>query len=215
MFVESSSTHSQIINIVPENQAWQLMIKCREIGEILMSDSIPKSKIQCLPGLLNWWAPSTIPSPFTCRYDTKVVLSDPLSLHDQFFWSPSTLVDNEIWSQTPVLQGSGKKTEKLQNLLNSLATRCQTPQAVSLSSSFFQLSEMHCGRGETIPVSAFDQSVCDGMKEISGLGNFEGRNRLQWLLGAAEWHTVWNGVFAYNKHCSKRYPIIFEDWMDC
>ena len=35
---------------------------------------------------------------------------------------------------------------------------------------------MHCGPGETIPVSAFDQSVCDGIKEISGLGYFEEEN---------------------------------------
>ena len=31
---------------------------------------------------------------------------------------------------------------------------------------------MHCGPGETIPVSTFDQSVCDGIEEISGLGYF-------------------------------------------
>ena len=35
---------------------------------------------------------------------------------------------------------------------------------------------MHCGPGETIPVSAFDQSVCDGIKEISGLGYFDKEN---------------------------------------
>ena len=35
---------------------------------------------------------------------------------------------------------------------------------------------MHCGPGETIPVFAFDQSVCDGIKEVSGMGYFDKEN---------------------------------------
>ena len=42
---------------------------------------------------------------------------------------------------------------------------------------------MHCGPGETIPVSAFDQSVSDGIKKISSLGYFEEENafRASWV----------------------------------
>ena len=163
------------INITPENQAWQLMIKCREIGEILMSDSIPKSKIQYLACLID-------------EHHQLFRLLSPVGMTPKFhylihypriissFGPPIRYWTMRFEAKHQYFKDLARKLKNFKNLPHTLATRCQTLQAVSLSSSFFQLSEMHCGPGETIPVSAFDQSVCDGIKEISGLGYFEEEN---------------------------------------
>lgn len=149
-----------------------LLIKCREIGEIFLSDSIHKDQLEYLAylieqhhKLLRELAPTRITPKchFLIHYPRII----------QMFGPPRRFWTMRFEGKHQYFKDSVKRLINFKNLTLSLSKRCQTLQAVTLSSDQLLSSKVMCGPGVTIPVSELDTTISDAVRNNISQGYFE------------------------------------------
>ena len=132
------------VQIPDTNQAWQLLIKCREIGEIILSDSIPKSKIPYLSCLIDEHHQLfRLLAPVAMTHKFHFLIHYPRLI--TLFGPPVRYWTMRFEAKHQYFKDLARKCKNFKNLPHTLSTRCQALQAVALSSYFFGLSEILCG----------------------------------------------------------------------
>lgn len=159
---------------IPEgNQAWDLMLMCREIGEIVLSDTIPACLLEHLKYLIY-------------EHHSLMRILAPVSITPKFhflvhyphfigsFGPPKRYWTMRFEAKHQYFKDLAKKCRNFKNLSLTLATRCQVLAAVMLNSpDFLENQDLVSGPGETLPLSGFAHTVSASLKDVSGVGFFE------------------------------------------
>lgn len=187
-----------------EQEAWVLMLKCREIGEIILSDSIPKCKLEFLAILINEHhtlfrklAPTSLTPKFhyLIHYPRIIAQYGP----PKRYWTMRFEAKHQYFKDL------ARKCKNFKNLPLTLAKRCQTLQAVVYSSAMsINHMDIAAGPGETFPVSDLEDHIVEPLKDVSGLGYFEDD-----IVYSSSWIDI-NGI-KYRKGCMLITGIVQEE----
>lgn len=192
------------MDVSMDHDAWLLMLKCREIGEILLSHSIPKHKLEYLSYLIHEHHQlfrQLAPGSMTPKFHYLVHYPHLISK----FGPPVRYWTMRFEGKHQQHKDLARKLKNFKNICKTLTNRSQILQAVNLSSStMFGEDGVISGPGETMTLSDIDESVCSSMKECAGLGFFEDET-----VFSASWVEV-NGM-KYQKGCILITGIVQED----
>lgn len=192
------------LNIDSANTAWGLLIKCREIGEIILADCIPRENIGYLANLI-----ATQNKLINELGTGKITPKCHFLIHYprliEMFGPPRRFWTMRFESKHQYFKDISRKLKNFKNLTKTLATRCQTLQAVWLSSeSFIPSLDRICGPGEKKALSDFSDDMCNALKDAANVGYFEDEPVFD-----ANWVKA-NG-FKYSKSCVLISGMVHED----
>lgn len=145
-------------------------MKCREIGEILLSDSIPADILGYLRYLIHehhTLLRKLAPTNITPKFHFLIHYPSIIQQHGP----PKRYWTMRFESKHQYFKDLVKRTRNFQNLTLTLSTRCQSLQAVHFSSDFEP--RVVVGPGQSKPLSSFAAQIRGSLQESAGLGYFE------------------------------------------
>ena len=118
----------------PENyRPLELLLKCRELGAILLADSIPKSVVEYLRYLIHYHhtlVREISPNSITPKFHFLIHYPSII----QRFGPPRRYWTMRFESKHQYFKDLARKCKNFKNITYTLSTRCQNFQAVTLNS---------------------------------------------------------------------------------
>ena len=188
----------------PENyRPLELLLKCRELGAILLADSIPKSVVEYLRYLIHYHhtlVREISPNSITPKFHFLIHYPSII----QRFGPPRRYWTMRFESKHQYFKDLARKCKNFKNITYTLSTRCQNFQAVTLNSEILCNNEVKCGPGERLTLSDLEDDLSEVLKNTADLGFFDND-----IVYSCQWLNA-NGV-SYRKGCVLVTALVHED----